>query len=78
MINMTHVGGSDYDSSTQRTVTFMADSSREDVSIMITDDSILEDEEDFSIELRVPAGSDQEGLTANSSARVTIIDNDSE
>ena len=72
-------GGSDYDSSAQRTVTFMVGGDgREDVQITIVDDMILEDEEDFTIELRVPVGSDQEGLTANSSARVTIIDNDSE
>ena len=71
--------GSDYDSSTQRTVTFMAGGdTRENVQITVMDDGILEDQEDFSIELRTPGGSDQEGLLANSSARVTIIDNDSE
>ena len=72
-----YIGASDFDTSTQ-SVTFMAQEGRKDVQITITDDMILEDEEEFSIQLRTPSGSDQEGLLANSSARVTIIDNDSE
>ena len=75
---MTHAGVLDYDTATQRTVTFMAEEGRKDVPIMIVDDGILEDQEDFMIVLRMPGGSDQEGLLANSSARATIIDNDSE
>ena len=42
------------------------------------DDSILEDQESFTIELRTPSGTVQEGLLANSSATVAITDNESE
>ena len=77
MTTQYHVGTSDFDSTTRR-VTFTAEESRKDIQVVIMDDSILEDQESFTIELRTPSGTVQEGLLANSSATVAITDNESE
>ena len=71
-------GGSDFDASAQ-SITFRADEGRQKtVSITITNDSILENAESFSVEVTLASGTEQSGAVVNSSATVTILDDDSE
>ena len=71
-------GTSDFDASTQ-SITFRADEGRQKTTtITITNDSILENAESFSVQLTISSGTEQSGVVANSSVTITILDDDSE
>ena len=79
MVNLTQFSDTmDFDVSVQ-SITFRAEERQRVITIPLVDDSTLENEESFTVELMVPSGSDQEGLIiANSSITIFILDNDSE
>ena len=69
-------GTSDYIAPTPG-ITFPASIDRMTIPITIVTDSILEDQESFSAQLRIASGSQQEGVIADSNITITITDDDS-
>jgi hypothetical protein len=76
-VALTKGTATDIDSYITQTVTFAAGSSADQVvTITITDDSIVEGDEDLVFALQNPSGGDTAILGTNTSFTLTIIDND--
>ena len=66
----------DFTAIVDRTVTFQPSETQRQVQVVIEDDDILENTEDFTGLLSLPASSDGVALGSATTATATIIDND--